>query len=271
MKYFLMLCFLTISSFGFGQVSEVSSNLIDNSTKSSGPISNESKKTIGIIRVNTDGAKLTKSENQDSQVLESLNRGQILELLEIIFPDGLKNTSRYLVRYNSMEAYITSFFIEPMILIGSQQISLKQLELSEISKKEVEQLRVRDSLLQIRVNQNREYFDKLKVDDEEVGRKNDSIAEIFNRNVKLEAVAARESKLSKRKAVFVKKYGLVNGEKVSKSLIWIGMTEEMLYDSWGQPEDINTSVTRYGTRKQYVYGSGQYVYVENGKVDAWQD
>jgi hypothetical protein len=71
--------------------------------------------------------------------------------------------------------------------------------------------------------------------------------------------------------VFVKKYGTVNGEKVAKGLIWIGMTEEMLLDSWGQPEDINSTVTRYGSRKQYVYGSGQYVYVENGKVEAWQD
>lgn len=278
MKYFLMLSLLVLSSFCFGQVSEVSRNSINNSAKSYGLNSNETKKTIGIIRVNTDGAKLTKSESQDSQVLTSLNRGQSLELLEIIFPDGLKNTSRYLVKYNSIEAYITSFFIEPMILIGSQQISLRQLELSEISKKEVEQLRVRDSLLQVKINQNREYFERLKVDEEDEIRKNDSIAEIVNRKAKEEGKAYFESlrvkaqqDINKRRPVYVKKYGPVNGEKVAKSLIWIGMTEQMLLDSWGRPDDINTSVTRYGSRKQYVYGSGQYVYVENGIVDSWQN
>jgi hypothetical protein len=109
-------------------------------------------------------------------------------------------------------------------------------------------------------------------------RKNDSIADIVNRKAKEEGKAYFDSlrikvqqDINKRRPVFVKKYGTVNGEKVAKGLIWIGMTEEMLLDSWGQPEDINTTVTRYGTRKQYVYGSGQYVYVENGKVDAWQD
>ena len=69
----------------------------------------------------------------------------------------------------------------------------------------------------------------------------------------------------------MKKYGPVNGEKVAKGLIWIGMTEAMLIDSWGRPDDINTTVTRYGTSKQFVYGLGRYVYVENGKVDSWQN
>lgn len=278
MKYFLILSLLILPCFGFGQVTEASSNLKDSSNLSSDPISNESKKVIGIIRVNTDGAKLTKSENKDSQVLALLNRGQSLELLEIVFPDGLKNTSRYLIKYNSIEAYITSFFIEPMALIGGQQTSLKQIESSEISKKEIEQLKVRDSLLQVKINQDREYFERLKVDEEEQIRKNDSIADIVNRKAKEEGKAYFESlrkkaqeDIIKRRPVYVKKYGPVNGEKVAKGLIWIGMTEQMLLDSWGRPDDINTTVTRYGSRKQYVYGLGQYVYVVDGIVDSWQN
>jgi hypothetical protein len=98
-------------------------------------------------------------------------------------------------------------------------------------------------------------------------RKNDSIADIVNRKSKLDAASA----LKKRRDFYINKYGPVNGEKVAKGLIWIGMTEAMLLDSRGRPNDINTTVTRYGTSKQYVYGSGQYVYVENGKVDAWQN
>jgi len=105
-------------------------------------------------------------------------------------------------------------------------------------------------------------------------RRNDSIAEIMFKRAKEESKPYLESlkkEVSNKKAVFIKKYGQVNGEKVAKGLIWIGMTEAMLLDSWGQPEDINTTVTRYVKRKQYVYGSGQYVYVENGVVDAWQN
>jgi hypothetical protein len=105
-------------------------------------------------------------------------------------------------------------------------------------------------------------------------RRNDSIADIMNKRSKEESKPYLESlkkEIIKQKAVFVKKYGPINGEKVAKGLIWIGMTEAMLLDSWGQPEDINTTVTKYSTRKQYVYGSGRYVYVENGKVDAWQN
>jgi hypothetical protein len=119
---------------------------------------------------------------------------------------------------------------------------------------------------------------KLSLDEEAEIRRNDSIADILNRKAKEEGKAYFESlrvkaqqDINKRRPVYVKKYGPVNGEKVAKGLIWIGMTEQMLIDSWGQPEDINASVTRYGSRKQYVYGSGQYVYVENGIVDSWQN
>jgi hypothetical protein len=277
-KYLITFSFLFVSTLGFGQVTGASSNSIDSSAQSSGQNSSESKGTIGIIRVNTDGAKLTKSENKDSQVLALLNKGQSLELLEIVFPDGLKSTSRYFARVNTLEGFITSYFVEPMILIGREQISLKQLESSEISKKEVEQLKIRDSLMQVKINQDKEYFERLKIDEEEEIRKNDSIADIVNRKAKEEGKAYFESlskkadeEINKRRPVYVKKYGPVNGEKVAKGLIWIGMTEQMLIDSWGQPEDTNTTVTRYATRKQYVYGSGQYVYVENGIVDSCQN
>ena len=79
-----------------------------------------------------------------------------------------------------------------------------------------------------------------------------------------------EQKIIKRKADLTKKYGLSAANKILDEVIWIGMTENMLLESWGEPEDINTTVTSYVSRKQFVYGSGKYVYVVNGKVDAWQ-
>jgi hypothetical protein len=74
-----------------------------------------------------------------------------------------------------------------------------------------------------------------------------------------------------RKIALTKKYGSSAATRILDGKIWMGMTEQMLLESWGQPDDINTTVTRYGTSKQFVYGLGRYVYVENGKVDSWQN
>jgi len=58
---------------------------------------------------------------------------------------------------------------------------------------------------------------------------------------------------------------------VKEEKIRLGMPEKMLIMAWGEPDDINESVGIWGTHKQYVYGSGQYVYVENGFITSWQD
>ena len=40
--------------------------------------------------------------------------------------------------------------------------------------------------------------------------------------------------------------------------------------SWGDPSDINTTITQEGRREQWVYGSGRYAYLRNGVVTALQ-
>lgn len=283
MKYYLMLSFLITSSIGFGQVIEVSSDSIDNPAQSSGPISNELKKTIGIISVNTNGAKLTETLDGDSKVLAILNGGQQLELLKIHFPLGTFSAARYEVRMDNIEGYITSYFIgQNLILKENIVVKLKDLENNEAKAYTLKEKQIQDSLTQVKIQQDKASIENRKINlsisDEELGRKNDSIAAIFNAKEKEKALVAREIQRKQDLALqkeriekYKKKYGQVNGEKIGKRIIWIGMTEEMLLDSWGQPEDINSTVTRYGSRKQYVYGSGQYVYVENGKVEAWQN
>lgn len=53
--------------------------------------------------------------------------------------------------------------------------------------------------------------------------------------------------------------------------IQIGMTKEQVYGScWGRPQSINSTVTAVGTHEQLVYGSGAYVYLDNGMVTAVQ-
>lgn len=49
----------------------------------------------------------------------------------------------------------------------------------------------------------------------------------------------------------------------------IGMSEyEASNTMWGRPESINRTETRYGTREQWVYSGGRYLYLENGRVTA---
>lgn len=52
----------------------------------------------------------------------------------------------------------------------------------------------------------------------------------------------------------------------------IGMTEEKVLEStWGKPQKINKTTNRYGVSEQWVYGSGRYVYLDDGVVTSIQE
>ncbi|MCM3719181.1 DUF2845 domain-containing protein [Fictibacillus phosphorivorans] len=53
--------------------------------------------------------------------------------------------------------------------------------------------------------------------------------------------------------------------QASKPLPTIGMTtDEVLNSQWGEPEDINKTITAYGTDEQWVYPNFKYLYFEDG-------
>lgn len=52
----------------------------------------------------------------------------------------------------------------------------------------------------------------------------------------------------------------------------IGMTaEEVKNSTWGEPEKINKTTTKYGVIEQWVYYGYKYVYLEDGIVTAIQE
>lgn len=52
----------------------------------------------------------------------------------------------------------------------------------------------------------------------------------------------------------------------------IGMTAEAVWrSSWGKPQYVNTTTTAYGSREQWVYGGGNYLYFEDGRLVAIQN
>lgn len=52
--------------------------------------------------------------------------------------------------------------------------------------------------------------------------------------------------------------------------IFVGMTGAQVRAAWGAPGGINRSVNSYGVHEQWVYGLGNYVYVEGGVVTSFQ-
>ncbi len=60
-------------------------------------------------------------------------------------------------------------------------------------------------------------------------------------------------------------------KKMKEGNIWIGATSEHLLLSWGTPVDINSTLTATSQKEQWVYSSGNYVYLTNGLVSAIQN
>lgn len=63
----------------------------------------------------------------------------------------------------------------------------------------------------------------------------------------------------------------LNITQIVQQKIKLGISTCQLYASWGNPKSENRSVGKWGVHIQHVYGSGVYVYSENGLVTSWQD
>jgi tetrahydromethanopterin S-methyltransferase subunit G len=62
------------------------------------------------------------------------------------------------------------------------------------------------------------------------------------------------------------------GEAILNEEIYVGMSTSAVRQSLGEPDDINRTVTEYGTREQWVYEDrDMYVYIEDGVVQSWQE
>jgi hypothetical protein len=65
------------------------------------------------------------------------------------------------------------------------------------------------------------------------------------------------------------KFGLDNWNTILQGKVRIGMTKEMCKLTWGEPKDVNETITAGKKSEQWVY-SDNYVYFDNGKVSAIQ-
>lgn len=51
---------------------------------------------------------------------------------------------------------------------------------------------------------------------------------------------------------------------IEEEKVFIGMTAEQARMSWGKPKEINKTITGNVEHEQWVYGSGSYLYFDNG-------
>jgi len=69
----------------------------------------------------------------------------------------------------------------------------------------------------------------------------------------------------------IKKYGSRIGKLIADSKVIIGMSKEICKLSWGEPYDVNRTITKNIKFEQWVYSMGNYLYFENNILVAIQD
>ena len=86
----------------------------------------------------------------------------------------------------------------------------------------------------------------------------------------LRAKLLREQQVVKEQQsqVYIKKYGEENGRKVILGKVWTGMTEDMMKDSWGEPDSITVNNQKWGKYTQWYYGDITYFF-KNSKLIDW--
>ncbi len=74
----------------------------------------------------------------------------------------------------------------------------------------------------------------------------------------------------KKRELMVLRYGRKNGENIAAGKVWKGMTEQMLRDSWGEPDKIEKNVEKWGVFTQWYYGKITYFF-RDGKLTDWEE
>ena len=105
----------------------------------------------------------------------------------------------------------------------------------------------------------------------DIYREEQRIKEEKRQREEAEYQAMLEKEEREYKANLIKKYGKRNALLILENAVKIGFTKEMCVESWGEPYDINRTVTRNCIHEQWVYGIGRYLYFEGNILTAIQD
>lgn len=88
----------------------------------------------------------------------------------------------------------------------------------------------------------------------------------------LNAARENDEKAEKLRLAAERKQLAAEKAKRKKEGVHLGMTQQEVIDSsWGKPRSINRSTYTFGTREQWVYGSGNYLYFKDGILNSIQN
>lgn len=105
--------------------------------------------------------------------------------------------------------------------------------------------------------------------------KNRLVIEKGNLNTEIDSlknllVSLDEQCKSARINSLIKKYGREVGLRISNGQIWKGMTDKMLEESWGKPDNITKNKEKWGTFTQWYYGKITYFF-RDGIMTGWEE
>jgi len=70
--------------------------------------------------------------------------------------------------------------------------------------------------------------------------------------------------------LYILKYGKDIGQKIAYKQIWTGMTDEMVDDSWGEPDKIDKNVKPWGVFTQWYYCAVTFFF-KDGRLTEWDE
>lgn len=66
-------------------------------------------------------------------------------------------------------------------------------------------------------------------------------------------------------------FSTADKKSISKGQVRIGMSASAAEAAWGRPKTVNRTTDASGVREQWVYGSGNYLYIRNGYLESIQN
>ena len=87
----------------------------------------------------------------------------------------------------------------------------------------------------------------------------------------IKQIELQKEMAQKKKERAAKKWPKRVWAAIDKGTVFIGMTSAQAQESWGEPDDINRTISRAGVREQWVYGMGSYLYFEDGILTTIQN
>jgi hypothetical protein len=74
-----------------------------------------------------------------------------------------------------------------------------------------------------------------------------------------------------RLEAMISKYGRKKGRMIADGKVWPTISFQMAKDSWGPPEDVQTTKIHGGATEKWIYSDSRYLFFKNGYLQSWRD